>query len=238
MTFFKKNTYYFLILIFFLSGCATVQETSPEKILTQMPELVPIKIVQGVDVQEEIQPEVAVELSNIEDEPVEVIQQKKGVIFAKTDFQGVLKTSYVKLLFEDQNDPENKLQLYIGDKSKQIAFPWEVKTVEPGYFFIELPEGKYKITQVVIPVGSTTAEETLDINLEVIADTISYIGTLQMIGTKEKIKLGGVPLIKPGFEYTVAILDEHVEGQAIFIERYPDVTQPVNVKLMWIGANK
>lgn len=185
-------------------------------------------------VPEEI--EVLPDLQNIKDEELEQYVQKKGVIFAKTDFQGLMKTRYVKFLFVDQEDPTHKFQLHIGESTGQTKFPWDVKTVKPGYFFVELPAGKYTISEVTIPVGSTTATEKMNVRLEVIPDAICYVGTLKMVGTKERIKLGGVPVIKPGFEFTVDILDEREEGAAAFSQNYPNFPHGVTIKLMEINT--
>src|SRR3989338_5603502 len=56
-------------------------------------------------------------LQNIKGEELEEYVQKKGVIFAKTEFKGLLETRYVKFLFEDQEDPVHKFQLHIGESS-------------------------------------------------------------------------------------------------------------------------
>lgn len=120
-----------LLLIFscFLSsGCVSLSKVSePEKIVPEQ---------QKAEFEESKAPP---ELQNIKGEELEEYVQKKGVIFAKTDFQGLLKTRYVKFLFEDQDDPEHKFQLHIGENSGQQTFPWNVKSVKPGYFFVELP---------------------------------------------------------------------------------------------------
>ncbi len=180
--------------------------------------------------------EVSPELQNIKGKDLEQNAEGKGIIFAKTDFQGVLQTSFVKLFFENQKNLKYKFQLHIGDKSRQTAFPWDVKTVHPGYFFIELPVGPYKITSVSIPVGSTMATEAIDISLEVLPNKIVYIGTLSLVGTKEKIKLGGVPLIKPGFEYKAVIIDERKEGMDVFRQRYPNSLDEIIINLMKVNA--
>jgi len=207
-----------------LSGCVTLQKASePEVIIPKQPNV------------EFDKSEAPPELQNIKNEQLEGYVQKKGVIFAKTDFQGLLETRYVKFLFEDQDDPEHKFQLHIGESSGQQAFPWEVKSVKPGYFFVELPAGHYKITSITIPVGSTTATEEMNVSLEVVPDTICYVGTLKMVGTKEKIKLGGVPVIKPGFEFTVEVLDQREEGSQAFNQNYPNFPHGVSIKLMQVN---
>lgn len=80
------------------------------------------------------------------------------------------------------------------------------------------------------------ATEEMDVSLEVIPDAICYVGTLKMVGTKEKIKLGGVPVIKPGFEYTVEVIDEREEGAAAFNRNYPDFPHGVLIKLMQVNT--
>jgi len=213
-----------IIVICFSSGCISLQKASElEKIIPEQRKA------------EFKDPDAPSELQNIKGEDLEEYVQKNGVIFAKTDFQGLLETRYVKFLFEDQDDPEHKFQLHIGENSGQQAFPWEVKSVKPGYFFVELPAGRYKIVSVTIPVGSTTATEEMDVTLEVLPDAVCYVGTLKMIGTKEKIKLGGVPVIKPGFEYSIEVIDEREEGFEAFIKNYPDYPHGVSIKLMQVN---
>jgi len=222
-----KRIFIFLISICFLSsGCISLQKVSePEKIIPEQRKA------------EFEDPDAPPELQNIKGEELEEYVQKQGVIFAKTDFQGLLETRYVKFLFEDQDNLEHKFQLHIGENSGQQTFPWDVKSVRPGYFFVELPAGRYKIVSVTIPVGSTTATEEMDVSLEVLPDAVCYVGTLKMIGTKEKIKLGGVPVIKPGFEYTVEVLDEREEGSAAFSKNYPDFPHGVSIKLMQVNEH-
>jgi len=220
-----------LIAVSTLCGCATSRKTSvsagtPAGIALEGP----LKV--------EMEPlDTSPELQNIKGEELEEYAQKKGVIFAKTDFQGLLETRYVKFLFEDQDDPGHKFQLHIGESSGQQTFPWDVKTVKPGYFFVELPVGRYKISSISIPVGSTTATEEMGVMLEVVPDTICYAGTLKMVGTKERIKLGGVPVIKPGFEYTVEVLDEREEGVAAFRQSYPNFPHDISIKLMQVNVS-
>ena len=136
------------------------------------------------------------------------------------------------MLLEDVQDKSHQFQLHITDESSQGTFPWEMKMVKPGYFFIELPAGLYKISSISIPVGSVTSTEESHIHFEVIPDSISYLGTLKLVGLKEKIKLGGVPVIQPGFEYSVQIIDEHEEGIAVFQKNYPSIFHDIQVKLM------
>lgn len=220
-----------LIFCFVFSGCVSLQKLTVPK---DMPE-------EAVEIEKESPaellelPDSSQEPESIEKEELEEVVKERGVVFAKTDFQGLLETRYVKFLFEDLDDPTHKFQLHIGESSEQQTFPWDVKNVKPGYFFVELPVGRYKIVSISIPVGSTTATEDMDVILEVVSDTICYVGTLKMIGTKEKIKLGGLPVIKPGFEYTVEVLDEQEEGMEAFRKNYPDYPHDVFVKLMQVN---
>jgi hypothetical protein len=172
------------------------------------------------------------QLENINDEAMETYVEKKGVIFGKTYFEGVLETSYVKLHFEGKGENAYQYEFYVGDKARQASFLWEVKTVKPGYFFVELPAGDYKITSIAIPVGSTMAEEAMDIDVVVNPGAVTYVGTLNAIGTKERIRLGGLPVIRPGFEYESLVVDEREEAQKVFRERFAAYQGEIMVSLM------
>ena len=227
-----KKILVILIVCFVFSGCVSLQKIS-------VPEDMPEEV---VNVKEESPEEISEPtdsfsgLQNIKREDPEGYVQKKGVVFAKTDFQGLLETRYVKFLFEDLENPAYKFQLHIGENSDQQTFPWDVKTVKPGYFFVELPVGRYKISTVSIPVGSTMATEKMDVTLEVVPNTACYVGTLKMVGTKEKIKLGGLPVIKPGFEYTIEVLDERAEGIEAFRRNHPNFLHDISIKLMQVNV--
>lgn len=209
---------FILLMAFYVTGCstATSSPSAPDKKVT-LPPPAPVEV-----------RDVPLPLENIKPEPLEQAVEKKGVIFAKSDFQGILKAPYVKLLFEHQNDTDDKFQLNIGEKVEGDAS----RSVEYGYFFIELPAGPYKISSISIPVGSTLATEDMDLHFTVQPDTFTYLGTLKVTGTKEKIKLGGVPVIRPGFEYIVDIINEKDEAVKTFHERYPQVTQEAVVDLL------
>ncbi|MBI5416307.1 MAG: hypothetical protein HZA29_05780 [Candidatus Omnitrophica bacterium] len=174
-------------------------------------------------------------LQNIENKALEGYVRRKGVVFAKTDFQGVLKTSYVRLHFEGQGKGTRSFDLDIEGKTDGNSLIWNGKTVKPGYFFIELPVGGYRISSIAIPVGSTLAEEAINVRFEVIPGAIVYLGTLKVQGTKERIKLGGVPVIKPGFDYDVQVLDERAEGILAFHQRYPGIPAVIETRLMRIS---
>lgn len=173
-------------------------------------------------------------LENIPEEQLGDYQEIKGVVFAKTNFEGILKARYVKLIFQDLEKNENIFQLYIGDKAKS-GIAGDTKTVEPGYFFIELPAGKYKLASLSIPVGTTEATEDVNVVFNVNADRISYIGTLNVVGTKERIKLGGMPVIKPGFDYNLFVSNDESEAIREFHVRYPSVSSEILVDLMSQG---
>ncbi|MBF0618611.1 MAG: hypothetical protein HQL19_00405 [Candidatus Omnitrophica bacterium] len=138
-----------------------------------------------------------------------------GTIFGKTDFKGLLKAAYVRLTIVDRKDPAKQYYFFVGSHANLSVVPWgEGRVIEPGYFGLSLPVGEYKVTTIAIPVGSTKAEETLELDFKVAANVATYVGTLDMDGTKEKVKFGGVPLIRPGFEYVLNILDEWTAAQS------------------------
>ncbi len=170
-----------------------------------------------------------------EESPIQEIVEEEiptGIVFGKTDFKGVLKANFVKLTIENVLDSENQYLLYIGLEEGETNLPWNSKSVEPGYFFVELPHGEYRITTVSIPVGSTMAEEVMSITFFVEEDVYTYIGTLDMTGTKEKIKFGGMPVIKPGFEYQAKVIDERQEAYVEFKGSFPDEIDPLKNDIM------
>ncbi len=211
-----------------MSGCSSLPQAKGP--LRPSPGQVQKNKGQGVTLKEDQQPAKA-------EGTDEEIPVPTGMIFAKTDFQGIVKTSYVRLSIVDNAARSNTYQLYIGDKGRQKNFPWEVQTVKPGYFFIKLPVGVYRIDSISIPVSTTMAEEPMDITFEVGLDKVIYIGTLRVVGTKEKIKLGGVPLIKPGFEYTAELIDERKEALEEIRRRFPDRGRDVRIRLMHINRH-
>lgn len=174
-------------------------------------------------------------LHNVEESKIDDKEAPKGVIFGKTFFEGLLKTSYVKLRFEALDESGYGYDLYLGDKARQASFLWDVKTIEPGYFFIELPVGKYKIRSISIPVGSTVAEEPADLDVVVTKDEVTYVGTIQAVGTKERIRLGGVPVIRPGFEYSISVQDDSAEAKALFHERFAAFEGDIQTSLIHIN---
>lgn len=155
-----------------------------------------------------------------------------GIIFGKADFRGVLKVQYVKLNIVDDEDPQKQYELLFGDRDENNAPVWDARPVEPHYFFLELPVGKYRITAISIPVGTTLATETTDIAFTVERETVIYLGTLRVTGTDQKIRFGGVPLLRPGFEYKVEILNEIQEAVHKFRSKYPTIQREIQVQLM------
>jgi hypothetical protein len=155
-----------------------------------------------------------------------------GTVFGKTFFKGVLKTSYVKLSLIDLSDETKQYQLFIGEQLGPSLLPWNSRSVQPGYFFLELPAGLYRIYSISIPVGSTTATEDVALVFSVSSEEVTYIGTLLVNGVNEKVKFGGVPLIVPGFDYELSVLDERQEAVREFRHRYPLLQEPVRVELL------
>ena len=155
-----------------------------------------------------------------------------GIIFGKADFRGVLKVEYVKLNIVDEENPEKQYELLFGERDENNAPTWDARPSEPHYFFLELPAGRYRITTISIPVGTTLATESTDISFTVEKETVIYLGTLRVTGTDQKIRFGGVPLLRPGFEYRVEILNEKEEAIRRFKIKYPDIQRDIQVKLM------
>ncbi len=155
-----------------------------------------------------------------------------GIIFGKADFQGVLKVEYVKLLIIDENNPGKEYELFFGDRDEPQPLWWQTSSVEPKYFFLELPAGKYRITSISIPVGTTLATEKTDIAFTVEKETVIYLGTLRVTGTDQKIRFGGVPLLRPGFDYKINIANEKEEAIKEFKARYPLIKRDIQVNLM------
>ena len=168
--------------------------------------------------------------------PVAEPEPAVGKVFAKTDFSGVAQTSYVRLSIADLRNPDKSYQLFIGDKSRQRSYAWKVeRTVMPSYFFIELPPSLYKFHLISIPVGTATADESMDIVFEVTENRTNYLGTLKVSGIEEKIRFGGIPVIKPGFDYRVQVSDDRDTAIKVFHQRYPKEQQPIDVRLMQVN---
>src|SRR6185295_19657943 len=109
-----------LIIISLIVGCSSAAPTPPAPVASiEQPKP---ESVQGARASQESTPQ----LRNLPAENLATSNVKNGVIFAKTDFQGVLEKTYVKLLFEDMANANNKFHLYIGDKEGPQPFMWDV----------------------------------------------------------------------------------------------------------------
>lgn len=150
--------------------------------------------------------------------------EQKGIVFGSTEFLGVLKASYARIHFTGQRENTHQFDL-------------DIRYQSTAYFFLELPAGVYKITSISIPVGSTTAVEPADIEMMVSANKVTYIGALTFNGTKERIKLGGVPVIRPGFEYTVQLNNAYDAAVKAFYVKYPNDKKEIQTQLMVLNQN-
>lgn len=230
-----------MISILVFSGCATVaNKDDSSRILSEKDQNEMASSSNVYDAETSVDNVSPVtNLENVQDVKLQQYVEKKGVVFGKAIFEGLLKTSYVKLTCENLANPANKFNLTLGsNKSQDPGSIWEVKTVDPQYFFIELSEGEYKIASISIPVGTTLATEMVDVRFEVLPRKISYLGTLKINGTKERIKFGVVPVMRPGFEYDVEVLDQNQEGVEEFKKRYSNVNTDINIGLMKVNQEQ
>lgn len=162
--------------------------------------------------------------------------RKVGLVFGKTDFKGLLKAAYVRLTIVNREQKDRAYYHYFGQKDNHSIFPWGRNvSVEPGYFYLQIPPGKYEISAVAIPAGTNIAEESMSLSMEVAADKVNYLGTLEVDGVKENTKFGGVPLVRPGFLYTVAVKDEFDQAQSEFEKMLPKHDAPIGKKLLIIN---
>jgi len=238
-----KYSFFLFIFIFSLLGCSSLQQRAEgidmpdtdrfEKSIPSQ-EVREEIIVRDQSVPSESTAQESLELKNINDDQLVGYVHNKGVVFAKVEVHGVIKSDFVNFLIEKIDDSSEKFQIYIGNKLGEKVFPWEGPDNNIGRFFIELPVGKYKISTLSIPVGSTLATEEINISFEVVPGAIVYLGTLKLVGTKEKVKLGGVPVIKPGFEYTQEVINEREDAMEDFYTRYPNFDSKIIEKLMEI----
>ncbi len=205
------------VIVPFIAGCA---------VLSKGPTVVPPEV-------QRPKPPQAGEVAVIS-KPLPLKKAKFGFIIGKTDFQGLLKAAYVRLSIIKRDEPAQQYYFYVGSKSNQSVVPWgEGKVIEPGYFVLELPPGLYKVTSIAIPVGSTIAEEGMELDFDVIAGKAVYVGSLNVEGTKERIKFGGVPLIRPGFDYKLSVTDDFAEAGVEAHRLLPDARIPL-VKNMFV----
>lgn len=219
-----RKAAYLFIFIFLTSGCATAPTRRPHGPKVKLPGTVVFT-----------EQETSGGLENIGNKDMQQYVRRRGVIFAKTDFQGVLQATYVRLRIEGEGKYTQSFYLDIEGKPEENSLFASGKMVKPGYFFIELPAGVYRISSIAIPVGSTLAEEDISIYFEVLPNAVVYIGTLKVVGIGERVKLGGVPVIKPGFDYETAVLDERTEGIYAFHKRYPNIPVEIETRLMRVN---
>ncbi len=219
-----REAAYFLIFILLASGCATAPARHPQGPSIKLPGVVTFSD-QGTSDG----------LENVASKDLREYVHRGGVVFAKTDFQGVLQATYVRLHIEGEGEHAPGFYLDIEGKPEENSLFGRGKMVKPGYFFIELPSGAYKISSIAIPVGSTLAEEDIDVSFEVLPGAVVYMGTLRVVGTGERVRLGGVPVIKPGFDFEAAVLDERAEGVYAFHKRYPGVPVKIEIQLMRVN---
>lgn len=216
-----RTAAYFLTLVFLVSGCATAPAPRPHGAKVKLPGMIVFP-----------EQETSGGVANVESKDMREYVRRRGIVFAKTNFQGVLQATYVRLRIEGDGKYTHSFYLDIEGKPEENSLFGSGKMVKPGYFFIELPAGSYRISSIAIPVGSTLAEEDISISFEVLPNEVVYAGTLQALGTSERVKLGGVPLIKPGFDYKVAVMDERAEGIYAFHKRYPNIPVEIETRLM------
>lgn len=164
-------------------------------------------------------------------------ENKTSLVFLKTDFQGVLKTNYIKLTIISKSDPNKRVNINLGEKVEAILSNQEESHQYPGYVYFELPKGDYQISTISVLAGTTSVTEALNLDFSVILEKNNYLGTLVINGTKEKIKLGGVPFIKPSFDYQLHILDERAEAEQNFKQKYPQNKLPIHVGLLSHSKN-
>ncbi len=219
-----RKSAYFFVLLFLIQGCATAPARRPHGPKVKLP---------GTAVFPE--QETSGGLENVGNKDMREYVHRRGVVFAKTDFQGVLQATYVRLRIEGEGKHTRSFYLDIEGKLEENPSFGSGKMVKPGYFFIELPAGSYRISSIAIPVGSTLAEEDINISFEVLPNAVAYMGTLQVVGTSERVKLGGVPVIKPGFDYETEVLDERGEGVYAFHKRYPGIPVEIETRLMRVN---
>ena len=159
-----------------------------------------------------------------------------GMVFAKTELTGVVETDSTRLMFVPQADSKRVYHLFVGEKGPQKDLEGTVYRVGRGYFLLELPSGPYRIRSVAIPVGTSVAAENMDVVFDVPENRVAYAGTLRITGTKERIKLGGVPVIKPGFDYTVDVIDEYPQAVLEFKQRFPQLPDKLIPSLFQVNV--
>ncbi|MFT5170227.1 MAG: PBP1b-binding outer membrane lipoprotein LpoB, partial [Candidatus Omnitrophota bacterium] len=138
-----------LFLTVFMTGCATTQKSLPQITSKKYSELSEKNIKSNTSaslIEQDIKTTIISESdeSHIEEQAIEI--EPTGIVYAKTNFSGVLEKAYVQLTIYAYNNPTEPIKLVIGDKEQQKALVWDVEPVKPGYFFLNLRQGDYHIT--------------------------------------------------------------------------------------------
>lgn len=205
---------FLLLLVLCFGGCAGGRVVQPTLIMDKAPQMTSTST-EKTDVA-----------------ATHVAPVAEGIIFGKADFRGLLKVQYVKLNIVEEDLPQKQYELLFGERDQNNEPVWSARILEPHYFFLDLPVGKYRIIAISIPVGTTLATEPTDIAFTVEPQSVIYLGTLRVTGTDQKIRFGGVPLLRPGFDYKVEILNEIEEAITVFRMKYPSMLRDIQVKLM------
>jgi hypothetical protein len=161
----------------------------------------------------------------------------KSLVFGKIIYQSndffLKRTPYVKLHLKDKLDKEYVFT--VGYQQSIFAAPWNLKSFKSDYFFMELMPGDYKIFSISFPYGqdkSTIITEDISISFSVKQSSVIYLGILKFIIIGDKIKVGGLPLLKPGVNYKLEILNEQQEAVQELKLRYPLVDKEAETILM------
>lgn len=228
--------------LIFLSGCATTNQnnTLPSKDLPQEAS----GQVNNQTVSPDLVKEVQTKTAKIKNEQVQALNSKvaedviTGTVFGNVTFSGILNKPYVTFSISRVTRPEYKFQLHIGNKKNKEDPTRTIYTDQNGYFFMTLPEGQYQITSISIPVSSTLAVEMIDIIFDVNLNEAAYIGHLSVEGTKEKIHWGGIPVVKPGFEYLTTLKKDEWEAYNFYKRIFPDSTLNPVTRMMKVRPLK
>lgn len=218
-----KKTLTFLLLSFMVGCAGSPRVSSLDPLAWEAPILV----------QDPEIPEVIVPVVDVPGEAPIKAPVPKGLVLGKTDFRGLLKTTYVRLTIVPRGQPDLASFFYVGSRANQSLLPWgKGEVIEPGYFTLVLAPGSYIITAIAIPVGSAIAEEPLSLGFDVVAGVVAYVGTLEINGTKERVKFGGVPLVQPGFEYELNVSDDFAGAEKDVVQILSRGDLPLVKKLL------
>jgi hypothetical protein len=133
-----------------------------------------------------------------------------------------------KISFEHIEKGFGETILVMVDEAQEKTYPFRLsentvtspddpkKTKTEYYFFLEIPPGAYTVYSVEATHKSFELLEThlLNANVTVPANTIMYIGTIQVKGLSRTMRMIG-PVTE------AEIIDEHADVLKVFKERYP-----------------